>query len=203
MPVLITGWEVWIVNGDLIGRPCNSWVSILWRTGHFCVYFSHFRKTLHLTFDQAWDSFDDRVGIFIESSAFFQFQIATVTEKGVEIEGPLSAETNWDIAHMIRWLKLKLQWNSSWEIPGCSKVGFSGGLNQKFSGWQGFGLKIELFWGLKIELFWGTDFSLYGFMILSSLFLVALNEIQMHYPELKLYPSSNFEPGWFKGTLLL
>lgn len=32
----------------------------------------------------------------------FQFQIATVTEKGVEIEGPLSAETNWDIAHMIR-----------------------------------------------------------------------------------------------------
>ena len=33
---------------------------------------------------------------------FFQFQIATVTEKGVEIEGPLSAETNWDIAHMIR-----------------------------------------------------------------------------------------------------
>lgn len=124
---------------------------------------------------------------------FFQFQIATVTEKGVEIEGPLSAETNWDIAHMIRWLKLKLQWNNSWEIPGCSKVGFSGGLNQKFSGWQGF--------GLKIELFWGTDFSLYGFMILSSLFLVALNEI--HYPELKLYPSSNFELGWFKGTILL
>lgn len=43
-----------------------------------------------------------RVGIFIGSSAFFQFQIATVTEKGVEIEGPLSAETNWEIAHMIR-----------------------------------------------------------------------------------------------------
>ena len=49
------------------------------------------------------------VGIFIGSSAFFQFQIATVMEKGVEIEGPLSAETNWEIAHMIRWLKLKLQ----------------------------------------------------------------------------------------------
>lgn len=125
---------------------------------------------------------------------FFQFQIATVTEKGVEIEGPLSAETNWDIAHMIRWLTLKLQWNNSWEIPGCSKVCFSGGLNQKFSGWQGFGLKIEVLLGI--------DFSLYGFMILSSLFLVALNEIQMRYPELKLYPSSNFELGWFKGTIL-
>lgn len=60
-----------------------------------CLLFSHLGKTLHLTFDI-------RVGIFIESSAFFQFQIATVTEKGVEIEGPLSAETSWDIAHMIR-----------------------------------------------------------------------------------------------------
>lgn len=78
--------------------------------------------------------------------------------------------------------------------PGCSKVGFSGGLNQKFSGWQGFGLKIELLLGI--------DFPLYGFMILSSLFLVALNEIQMCHPELKLYPSSNFELGWFKGTIL-
>lgn len=34
-----------------------------------------------------------------------------------------------------------------------------------------------------------------------SSFLVVLNEIQMHYPELQLYPSSNFELGWFKGVL--
>uniref|UniRef100_A0A2K6GSN4 Proteasome subunit beta n=1 Tax=Propithecus coquereli TaxID=379532 RepID=A0A2K6GSN4_PROCO len=33
--------------------------------------------------------------------SYNRFQIATVTEKGVEIEGPLSSETNWDIAHMI------------------------------------------------------------------------------------------------------
>ena len=31
-----------------------------------------------------------------------QHEIAIVTEKGVEIIGPLSSETNWDIAHMVR-----------------------------------------------------------------------------------------------------
>lgn len=166
MPVLITGWEVWIVNGDLIGRLYNSWVSILWRTYTLkaislsILHISQKPSTWPLTRPQT--PLMTGLVFSLRALLFFQFQIATVTEKGVEIEGPLSAETNWDIAHMIRWLKLKLQWNNCWEIPGCSKVGFSGGLNQKFSGWQGF--------GLKIELFWGTDFSLYGFMILSSFF---------------------------------
>lgn len=31
-----------------------------------------------------------------------QHEIAIVTEEGVEIIGPLSSETNWDIAHMVR-----------------------------------------------------------------------------------------------------
>lgn len=34
----------------------------------------------------------------------FQYEIAIVTEEGVEIIGPLSSETNWDIAHMVRWV---------------------------------------------------------------------------------------------------
>lgn len=33
---------------------------------------------------------------------YFQYEIAIVTEEGVEIIGPLSSETNWDIAHMVR-----------------------------------------------------------------------------------------------------
>ena len=32
----------------------------------------------------------------------FKYEIAIVTEEGVEIVGPLSSETNWDIAHMVR-----------------------------------------------------------------------------------------------------
>lgn len=32
----------------------------------------------------------------------FQYEIAIVTEEGVEIISPLSSETNWDIAHMVR-----------------------------------------------------------------------------------------------------
>lgn len=35
-------------------------------------------------------------------SVSFQHEIAIVTEEGVEILGPLSSETNWDIAHMVR-----------------------------------------------------------------------------------------------------
>ncbi|XP_055440279.1 proteasome subunit beta type-4 isoform X2 [Bubalus kerabau] len=42
-----------------------------------------------------------RVLYYRDARSYNRFQIATVTEKGVEIEGPLSAETNWDIAHMI------------------------------------------------------------------------------------------------------
>lgn len=32
----------------------------------------------------------------------FQYEIAIVTADGVEIIGPLSSETNWDIAHLVR-----------------------------------------------------------------------------------------------------
>lgn len=41
--------------------------------------------------------------LFSERVMFlFQYEIAIVTEEGVEIVGPLSSETNWDIAHMVR-----------------------------------------------------------------------------------------------------
>jgi len=31
-----------------------------------------------------------------------QYEVAIVTEKGVEVEGPLTLEANWDIAHLVR-----------------------------------------------------------------------------------------------------
>lgn len=31
-----------------------------------------------------------------------QYELTTVTDKGVEVEGPLTLETNWEIAHLIR-----------------------------------------------------------------------------------------------------
>lgn len=40
--------------------------------------------------------------ISIVTFLLFQHEIAIVTEEGVEIIGPLSSETNWDIAHMVR-----------------------------------------------------------------------------------------------------
>lgn len=36
------------------------------------------------------------------SRLFPQYEVATVTEKGVELEGPLTLEANWDIAHVVR-----------------------------------------------------------------------------------------------------
>ncbi|XP_027717836.1 proteasome subunit beta type-4 [Vombatus ursinus] len=42
-----------------------------------------------------------RVLYYRDARSYNRFEIATVTEKGVEVEGPLSAETNWDIAHLI------------------------------------------------------------------------------------------------------
>ena len=32
-----------------------------------------------------------------------QYEIAVVTDKGVEIEGPLQLESNWDVAHYVRY----------------------------------------------------------------------------------------------------
>nr|XP_033781376.1 proteasome subunit beta type-4 [Geotrypetes seraphini] len=36
-----------------------------------------------------------------DARSYNRYEIATVTEHGVEIEGPLSAETNWEIAHLV------------------------------------------------------------------------------------------------------
>lgn len=41
--------------------------------------------------------------LFVNYIFLFQHEIAIVTEEGVEIIGPLSSETNWDIAHMVRY----------------------------------------------------------------------------------------------------
>ena len=34
-----------------------------------------------------------------------QYEIATVTNEGVKIEGPLKLETNWEVAHYVQWAK--------------------------------------------------------------------------------------------------
>ncbi|XP_034280990.1 proteasome subunit beta type-4 [Pantherophis guttatus] len=36
-----------------------------------------------------------------DARSFNRYEITTVTEKGVEVEGPLSLETNWEIAHLV------------------------------------------------------------------------------------------------------
>lgn len=41
-------------------------------------------------------------GLLIFFVVPFQYEIAIVTVEGVEIISPLSSETNWDIAHMVR-----------------------------------------------------------------------------------------------------
>ncbi|NWI97598.1 PSB4 protein, partial [Pitta sordida] len=42
-----------------------------------------------------------RVLYYRDARAFNRYEVAVVTEKGVELEGPLSLEGNWDIAHMV------------------------------------------------------------------------------------------------------
>ncbi|XP_028649775.1 proteasome subunit beta type-4 isoform X1 [Erpetoichthys calabaricus] len=42
-----------------------------------------------------------KVLYYRDARSYNRYEIATVTESGVEIEGPLSCETNWDIANMI------------------------------------------------------------------------------------------------------
>ncbi|KAM4690897.1 proteasome subunit beta type-4 [Rhinophrynus dorsalis] len=42
-----------------------------------------------------------KVLYYRDARSYNRFEIAIVTESGVEIEGPLSSETNWDIAHLI------------------------------------------------------------------------------------------------------
>ncbi|XP_051901797.1 proteasome subunit beta type-4 [Pristis pectinata] len=42
-----------------------------------------------------------KVLYYRDARSYNRYQLATVTAAGVEIEGPLSADTNWEIAHMI------------------------------------------------------------------------------------------------------
>ncbi|XP_072139547.1 proteasome subunit beta type-4 [Mobula birostris] len=42
-----------------------------------------------------------KVLYYRDARSYNRYQLATVTMAGVEIEGPLSADTNWEIAHMI------------------------------------------------------------------------------------------------------
>nr|AFM87134.1 proteasome beta 4 subunit [Callorhinchus milii] len=42
-----------------------------------------------------------KVLYYRDARSYNRYEIATVTEAGVEIEGLLSTETNWDIAHMV------------------------------------------------------------------------------------------------------
>ncbi|XP_044131997.1 proteasome subunit beta type-4 [Bufo gargarizans] len=42
-----------------------------------------------------------KVLYYRDARSYNRFEIATVTESGVEIEGPLSSDTNWEIAHLI------------------------------------------------------------------------------------------------------
>ncbi|XP_068030894.1 proteasome subunit beta type-4 [Anomalospiza imberbis] len=43
-----------------------------------------------------------RVLYYRDARSFNRYEVATVTEKGVELEGPLTLEANWDIAHLVR-----------------------------------------------------------------------------------------------------
>uniref|UniRef100_A0A8C4ISF7 Proteasome subunit beta n=1 Tax=Dicentrarchus labrax TaxID=13489 RepID=A0A8C4ISF7_DICLA len=43
-----------------------------------------------------------KVLYYRDARSYNRHEIAIVTEEGVEIIGPLSSETNWDIAHMVR-----------------------------------------------------------------------------------------------------
>ncbi|XP_025048275.1 LOW QUALITY PROTEIN: proteasome subunit beta type-4 [Alligator sinensis] len=57
-----------------------------------------------LTKEEAQDLIERCMKIlyYRDARSFNRFQIAVVTEKGVEVEEPRSVETNWDIAHLIR-----------------------------------------------------------------------------------------------------
>ncbi|XP_069497881.1 proteasome subunit beta type-4-like [Ambystoma mexicanum] len=42
-----------------------------------------------------------KVLYYRDARSYNRYEIATVTESGIEIKGPLSTETNWDIAHLV------------------------------------------------------------------------------------------------------
>ncbi|KAM6395208.1 proteasome subunit beta type-4 [Rhynochetos jubatus] len=42
-----------------------------------------------------------RILYYRDARSFNRYEVAIVTEKGVEVEGPLTLEANWDIAHLV------------------------------------------------------------------------------------------------------
>lgn len=67
-----------------------------------------FKGQLLLLTDQSfhWAHLQFRYGIqaLLRTFNVFspQYEVAIATEKGVEVEGPLTLEANWDIAHLVR-----------------------------------------------------------------------------------------------------
>lgn len=194
MPVLITGWEVWIrSDAELIGRLCNPRVSKLWSTEcpiSVSPVFTFGKDPPLDLWHKGWH--------FHWELCFLSVSNRHCNWKRCWNRGtPVCRDQLGYCPHdQVTEIKITVE-----EIVGrsfgCSKLGFSGGLNQKI-------LWVARVWAEDRAAFtnWFLTLWLHHFIMISS-FLVALNEIQRHYPELKLYPSSNFELGWFKGIILL
>ncbi|NXI51761.1 PSB4 protein, partial [Chloroceryle aenea] len=60
-------------------------------------------KKSSLTKEEARDLIERCMKIlyYRDAEADAQYEIAIATEKGVEVEGPLTLEANWDIAHLV------------------------------------------------------------------------------------------------------
>ncbi|XP_009889984.1 PREDICTED: proteasome subunit beta type-4 [Charadrius vociferus] len=61
-------------------------------------------KKPSLTKEEARDLIDRCMKIlyYRDARSFNRYEVAIATEKGVEVEGPLTLEANWDIAHLVR-----------------------------------------------------------------------------------------------------
>uniref|UniRef100_A0A8B9G6I1 Proteasome subunit beta type-4 n=1 Tax=Amazona collaria TaxID=241587 RepID=A0A8B9G6I1_9PSIT len=61
-------------------------------------------KKPNLTQEEARDLIERCMKIlyYRDARSFNRYEIAIATEKGVEVEGPLTLEANWDIAHLVR-----------------------------------------------------------------------------------------------------
>ena len=49
-----------------------------------------------------------------------QYEIAVITSDGVEMQGPLSLETDWEVAHYVRY-----NYNGWWHLCVICLMGFS------------------------------------------------------------------------------
>ncbi|XP_039234526.1 proteasome subunit beta type-4 [Pipra filicauda] len=60
-------------------------------------------KKQSLTQEEARDLLERclRILYYRDARSFNRYELATVTEKGVQVEGPLTLEANWDIAHVV------------------------------------------------------------------------------------------------------